>query len=231
MTATVPAPVVPAAHFGHGVALFDLDRTLVPGSSLVVVARELLRRGLLDRRTAARHALGAAAFRRRGMSDEKVSRVRAGLLAALAGREQAAVLDALADVAGDVMDLVYPSARWLVSRHLAQGDFCVVLTAAPQELAEVVAAGLGLHRAVGTRLEVVDGRFTGRLEGPFCYGAGKLDRLQRELGSFDLEMATAYSDSASDLPVLEGCGTAVAVNPDRRLHAAARRAGWPVLRF
>jgi HAD superfamily hydrolase (TIGR01490 family) len=222
---------MPAAHFGHGVALFDLDRTLVPGSSLVVLARELLRRGLLDRRTAARHALSAATFRRRGMTDEQVSQIRSGLLAALTGREHAPVLAALHDVADQIVDLVYPSARWLVERHRELGDFCVVLTASPQELADVVAAGLGLHRAVGTQLEVVDGRFTGRLDGPFCYGAGKLDRLQRELGSFDLELATAYGDSASDLPVLRSCGTAVAVNPDRRLRAAARQARWPVLRF
>jgi HAD superfamily hydrolase (TIGR01490 family) len=223
--------VLPAAHFGHGVALFDLDRTLVPGSSLMVLGRELLRRGLVPRSTLARHALTAVSFRRRGATDDEIDRVRTGLLAALAGREREPLLDALHDVADRVVDLVYPSARWLVERHGAQGDFCVVLTAAPQELADVVAARLGLHRAVGTRLEVVEGRFTGRLDGPFCYGSGKLERLGRELGSFDLELATAYGDSASDLPVLEGCGTAVAVNPDRRLLAAARRSGWPVLRF
>jgi HAD superfamily hydrolase (TIGR01490 family) len=225
---TVPVATVPVAHFGHGVALFDLDRTLAPGSSLVALGRELLRRGLVDRQTLARYAVTAAMFRRR---DDEVERVRAGLLAAVAGRSRAPLVAAIGDVSAQVVASVYPSARWLLQKHLDAGDFCVVLTASPQELAEAVAAGLGAHRAVGTRLEVVDGRFTGRIAGRFCYGAGKIERLQEELGCFDLELATAYADSASDIAVLERCGAAVAVNPDRRLRSAARRSGWPVLRL
>jgi phosphoserine phosphatase len=89
---------------------------------------------------------------------------------------------------------------------------------------------LGAHRAVGTRLEVVNGRCTGRLDGPFCYGPGKVACIERELGRWDLVGATAYADSASDLPLLEQCGSAVAVNPDARLLAASEARGWPVLR-
>jgi HAD superfamily hydrolase (TIGR01490 family) len=224
-------PPIVAAHFGHGIALFDLDRTLVPGSSLVALGRELLRRRLIDRQTLARHAVSAAAFRRRGLSDDEVDRVRRGLLLALAGRETAPILGAVAAVGRRVAADVYPSARWLLGRHLDAGDFCVVLTASPQELADAVVAALGAHRAVGTRLQVLDGRFTGAIDGPFCYGAGKIRRLEAEVGALDFELATAYGDSASDLDVLSHCGAPVAVNPDRRLLGVARGRGWPVLRF
>jgi len=106
-----------------------------------------------------------------------------------------------------------------------------VLSASPQELVEAIVAALGAHRGVGTRATVEDGRFTGGLDGPFCYGAGKLDRLVADVGPVDLRHAFAYADSASDLPVLLACGHPVAVNPDRGLRAVAEQRGWPVLRF
>ena len=116
-------------------------------------------------------------------------------------------------------------------RHLDSGDFCIVLSASPHELVESVAVALGAHRAVGTRIDIVDGVLTGRLDGPFCYGAGKLEALEREVGRIDLHTATAYADSGSDLPLLERCGTAVAVNPDKELRRWASHAGWPIVQF
>ncbi len=82
---------------------------------------------------------------------------------------------------------------------------------------------------VGTWAEVVEGRYTGLLAAPFCHGSGKLLRLEQVLGWRDLEQATAYADSASDLPVLRACGSPVAVNPDRVLRAVATSAHWPIL--
>ena len=124
---------------------------------------------------------------------------------------------------------VSPAARFLLQRHLDAGDFCIVLSASPHELVEAVTTALGAHRAVGTRIEVVDGVLTGRLDGPFCYGAGKLEALEREVGRIDLATATAYADSGSDLPLLERCGTAVAVNPDKELRRWARSKSWPIV--
>ena len=77
----------------------------------------------------------------------------------------------------------------------------------------------------------MDGRFTGRLDGPFCYGAGKLERLTAALGPVDLAAAYAYADSGSDVPLLEACGNPVAVRPDRRLRAVALSHGWPIIRL
>lgn len=146
-------------------------------------------------------------------------------------REQEQLASVAREVGPEIASSAHPAARWLMARHKAAGDTCVVLSASPQELVEAVGHALGADRAVGTRTEVVDGRLTGRLDGPFCHGPGKLERLEAELGQVDLAGATAYADSGSDLPLLAACGRPVAVNPDRRLRRAATSAGWPVLRL
>ncbi|MDP8961203.1 MAG: HAD-IB family hydrolase [Actinomycetota bacterium] len=166
-----------------------------------------------------------------GLGDARISRLRESLLSVAAGREHAALLSVVGTLGPELASRLYPAGRWLVRHHLDAGHFCVVLSSGPQELVEAVSTQLGTHRAVGTRPEVVGGRLTGRLSGPFCYGTGKLERLLAELGNVDFANASAYSDSASDLPLLSACGRPVAVNPDRHLRQAARTAGWPILRF
>jgi HAD superfamily hydrolase (TIGR01490 family) len=219
-----------AAHAFHSnVAIFDLDRTLIPGSSLMALARELTRRGLVPRTQLLRHAGRSVVFSRRGLGDAAVENVRSGALAALAGHAASELTPVARDVGRQVASSAYSGARRLLELHQLAGDFCVLLSASPQELVEAVAGALGVHRAVGTRVEVHAGRFTGRLDGAFCYGVGKLTRLHRELGEVDLGAAHAYSDSASDLPLLAACGRPAAVNPDRRLRATARANGWPVI--
>ena len=215
----------------RALALFDLDRTLLPGSSLMELGRALADRKVIDRRAVARHVVQAAVFSRRGLGDSRIARLRESLLAAAADRDQEQLASVAREVAPQIASSAYPAARWLMNQHHAAGDECVVLSASPQELVEAVGAALGADRAVGTRTEVVDGRLTGRLDGPFCHGRGKLERLEAELGPVDLNQASAYADSGSDLPLLSACGRPVAVNPDRRLREAATSAGWPVLRL
>lgn len=218
-------------HARRRVAIFDLDRTLLPGSSLMELGRALADRKVIGRSTVARHAVRAAVFSRRGLGDGRIDRLRASLLTVAADRDQEEISSVARDVGPDIAISAYPAARWLLQRHREAGDLCVVLSASPQELVEVIGAELGADRSVGTRTEVVDGRFTGRLDGPFCHGAGKLVRLEAEMGPIDLGRAAAYADSGSDLPLLSACGHPVAVNPDRRLREAAESAGWPVLRL
>lgn len=213
------------------VAIFDLDRTLVPGSSLMALGRALASEHVIERTTVVRHAVRAAVFARRGLGDSRIARLRESLLAAAADRDHEELASVARAVGPSIASGAYPAARWLIRRHHAAGDACVVLSASPQELVEVVGGALGADRSVGTRTEVVDGRLTGRLDGPFCHGPGKLERLRAELGPVDLRHATAYADSGSDLPLLTACGHAVAVNPDRRLREAAASHGWPVLRL
>lgn len=216
---------------GHGLAVFDLDRTLIEGSSLVHLGRELVRRGTIPPSLVARYGLTHLVFRQRGLSQARTERIVRSLLGAVAGMEAAPLAAAARDVGAVVAEQAHPTARWLVDRHLAAGDLCVIVSASPHELVEAAAAALGIHRAIGTRLEAVDGRCTGRLDGPFCYGAAKLAALKRELGPVDLANATAYADSGSDRPLLEGCGSPVAVNPDGELRRAALAEAWPIVRF
>jgi len=231
VTPTPPRPTRVRRQAVRRVAIFDLDRTLVPGSSLMELGRALADRKVIDRGAVARHALKAAVFARRGLPDGRIARLRETLLAAAADHDRDQVAAIAREVGERVASSAFPAGRWLIDAHHRAGDTCILLSASPQELVESVGAALGADRAVGTRTEVVDGRFTGRLDGPFCHGAGKLEALAADLGPVDLRHASAYADSGSDLPLLRACGHPVAVNPDRRLLDAAHAHGWPVLRL
>jgi HAD superfamily hydrolase (TIGR01490 family) len=228
--AAVAAAGLPAgvADRSTPIALFDLDRTLLPGSSLEALGRALAGEGLVSRRRLARAAAEQARFSRRGATDATAGRLCAEGLGVIAGIERERLVPLVQRVGHDLASLPVPGIRALVQRHLDAGHFCVVLSASPQELVEVIGSRLGLHRAVGTCAAVADGRFTGGLDGPFCYGAGKLVRLRQALGEVDLGQAWAYADSVSDLPVLAACAHPVAINPDRRLRKAAKLARWPI---
>ena len=212
-------------------AVFDLDRTLLAGSSLVALARVMAKNGLVSGQQLLSGLAMDQVFRRRGASDEDVDRLRATALRHVAGAD-VAQLRALTDEVGRTLSRqVLPGARMLLRRHQEAGDFIVILSASPQELVEAIATRLGAQRAVGTRAEIDGAHYTGGLDGPFCYGAGKVQRLEQDLGPGSLDVATAYADSASDLPVLEACHEPVAVNPDRPLHRVAKARGWPIVRF
>jgi len=212
-------------------AIFDLDRTLLPGSSLLALGRAMAGAGLVPRRRLAGAVLQEARYKRRGIADGQVADLREEALAHIAGLRRAPLVELARVVAAELAGQVTPGARLVLDRHLAAGDFVVVLSASPQELVEALVPALGAHRGVGTRAECAGGVFTGRLDGPFCYGAGKIERLVADIGRVDLDGAHAYADSASDLPLLRACGHPVAVNPDRELARVARREAWPVLRF
>lgn len=193
--------------------------------------RELVRRGLVSRRSLARLGPLEQLFRRRGLGGARIDGLVRRLLELSSGVEAEPLLAVARSMGPALTERVHPTARFLVDRHLRAGDFCIVVSASPHELVEAVTGALGVHRAVGTRVGVHDGVLTGRIDGPFCYGAGKLEALDREVGRLDLATATGYADSGSDLPLLEQCGTAVAVNPDAELRRWAQTKGWPVFRF
>lgn len=131
-----------------------------------------------------------------------------------------------------VFPLISPQARAAVERHRQAGDLVVVATAQSAFGAEPVLRELDLRDLVSSELEVVDGKLSGRLIPPLCFGAGKVQRirefLERRTGSADLSQATAYTDSITDLPLLEAVGEPVAINPDLRLWCLARQRGWRI---
>lgn len=230
-TTTVAPPTrpVPLPTDERRLAIFDLDRTLLPGSSLVPLGRAMVGAGIVRSSDLSRLAVGEIRFRRRGVSEAGTDRLRERLLNLAAGKDHARLVEVADGVGIEVANLIGPAARRLIGRHLDVGDQVVVLSSSPQELVEQVAHRLGAHRGVGTRTEVLDGVLTGRLDGPFCYREGKLARLRDDVGVSDLATSFAYSDAGSDLPLLSACGYPAAVNPDRRLRAAARAEGWPII--
>jgi HAD superfamily hydrolase (TIGR01490 family) len=129
---------------------------------------------------------------------------------------------------------IAPGGREQVGWHLAEGHHVAIISAATPYAVKPVAEALGLgERYVATELEVQNGRFTGRVVEPACYGDGKVTRGLRyaEQHGLDLRQSYFYSDSASDLPLLEAVGNPVAVNPNRKLARIAARQGWPVMKF
>lgn len=133
----------------------------------------------------------------------------------------------------ELLGLIRPEARALLEQHHAAGRETWIISASPIEIVEPLATALGMTGGIGTRGEVDNGVYTGRLDGPFCYGAGKAEAiaLLATERNIDLANSWSYSDSMSDVPMMELVGHAVAVNPDSELSQLARRKGWPVVVF
>ena len=225
---------VGVAGSGPSAAFFDLDRTLIAGSSAFALAiagaqdeddadpRAPARRGHGGRRS-------SSAATTTGATDNARDRV----LGFIRGQRQDDLATLNERVLPTLLGKIRPEARRLLDMHRHAGRATYIVSAAPQEIVEPLAASLGMTGAIGTRGEVVDGVYTGELDGPFCYGPGKVEAIlrARALGGLDLAQCYAYSDSASDLPMLSAVGHPVAVNPDGKLERHARGNGWPVVVF
>jgi HAD superfamily hydrolase (TIGR01490 family) len=216
-------------------AFFDVDKTLLPGSSLYLLARGMYRRGYYTWRDLAGFALAQVTFRVTGAEGRRgMEAARESALAFIEGKSQSDIVQLGHDIVVEVIGpRIYPGMRRVIDLHHADGDKTYLVTAAPRELAERIAAYLGMDGALGTEAELVDGCYTGRILGPVLHGPAKLDavtKLAAEQG-IDLRDCSAYSDSLNDRPMLEGVGHPVAVNPDRQLRELARQRGWPVQDF
>ena len=215
-------------------AFFDLDRTLIAGTSLLPVGVEAWREGLANNAEMAKWATAAIAFILLGdKNDESSDEVRGDLLGQIAGASASAV-DALgAAVLPHLKKKVRPEAHKLINMHQEAGRDTWIVSASPQKMVEPLAAALDMTGAIGTKGEVVDGHYTGKLDGPFVYGPGKAEALEKLASDrgYEFEFCYSYSDSVSDLPMMELVGHPVAVNPDSQLEAVARERGWPIVIF
>lgn len=213
-------------------AFFDLDRTLIRGSATFPLAVAAFRAGWVPPRDLARDAVSAVGFISHGSTDEGSAALRERVLRAVAGHPAADVA-ALGDCfVPRLAQGVLPEARALLGEHTRRGEPRYVVSASPVEIVGPLAAAMGLEGGIGTRSEIdAQGRYTGRLDGPFCYREGKVVEVQRiaALHGHDLSASYAYSDSISDLPFLQLVGHPMAVNPDGELRAHARAHGWPVV--
>jgi HAD superfamily hydrolase (TIGR01490 family) len=221
------------ASTGPSAAFFDLDRTLISGSSVFVFGVAAWRAGLVRRRELIGDAIGAASFRWRGADDDTTGAVRDRILGAVQGVHYDDLVALNAEIVPKLIARVRPEAQRLVDLHRHAGRATFIVSASPVELVEPLAQALGMTGGIGTRSAIVDGVYTGELAGPFCYGQGKVEAIA-ELArweGFDLGQCFAYSDSASDLPMLRAVGHPVTVNPDGKLERVAREQNWPIVVF
>jgi HAD superfamily hydrolase (TIGR01490 family) len=216
-----------------GAAFFDLDRTLMAGSSAYHFGRAMYKAGHISRRQIMRDAVDQIRFRLKGASDAAVNVLLERVLAGIKGHRVVDLRRMTPDVLAGILPRVYPQMLAVVREHQDAGRPCYIATAASQPAAEILAEALVMEGAMGTCWEIDDGVYTGRLDGPFAYGEGKARRLREFAAERDIDLVQswAYSDAVSDLPMLEAVGHPVAVNPDAGLQEVARREGWEILRF
>jgi HAD superfamily hydrolase (TIGR01490 family) len=215
-------------------AFFDLDKTLMAGSSGMQFARVAARHGLVGRRQLASWAVEHLRYRLRGTTDERTTEVLRVARETIAGVPARELERMNPEVMAAILPRVYPQMLDEVYAHQDAGRATFIVSAAGNGVVEPLAAVLGMDGGIGTRYEVgPDGAFSGRFDGPFVYGAGKVEAMQAFAAEHGIDLAAsyAYSDSLSDLPMLRAVGNPVVVNPDPPLAELAREEGWQTMRF
>ncbi|MFT4298768.1 MAG: HAD family hydrolase [Aeromicrobium sp.] len=214
-------------------AFFDLDKTIIAKSSTLAFSRPFFAEGLLSRRAVLRSAYAQFMFAVSGADHDQLEKMRAYLTRMVTGWDVATVRQAVAETLHAIIDpLVYDEAVELIAEHRAAGRDIVIVSASGSEVVEPIGALLGADVVIATTLAIEDGRYTGEIE-RYAYGPHKaeaMSELAAERG-YDLAASYAYSDSATDLPMLEVVGHPFCVNPDKALRKAAEEKDWPVLNF
>jgi len=215
-------------------AFFDLDKTIVAKSSVVAFGGPFYREGLISRRVIARAVYGQFVYTLFGAGESKMERMREAMLHLTRGWDQQRIKQVVRETLDDVIaPIVYAEALDLLREHQEAGRRTVIISSSPTEVVEPVAEHLGVDSVICTRAAVDgSGRYTGELEF-YAYGPHKAEAIL-DLAAhdgIDLASSYAYSDSITDLPMLEVVGHPVAVNPDRDLERIARERDWPVRWF
>jgi HAD superfamily hydrolase (TIGR01490 family) len=214
-------------------AFFDLDKTIIARSSTLAFSRPFYAGGLITRRAVLRSAYAHFLFMAGGADHDQMERMREYLSRMVTGWDVQQVRDIVAETLTDLIEpVVYREATALIEEHKAAGRDVVIVSSSGAEVVEPIAAMLGANRAVATRMVVSEGHYTGEIEF-YAYAANKaaaIRQLSTEEG-YHLPDCHAYSDSITDLPMLEAVGHPTAVNPDRALRREATSRDWPVLDF
>jgi HAD superfamily hydrolase (TIGR01490 family) len=215
-------------------AFFDLDKTVIAKASMVAFGRPLYRAGMISRWLVVRALWSQLLFQHRGADEERMRKFRESALRVTRGWEQARISSIVRDTLTEVIDpIVYDEALDLIRQHQAAGRRVFLISASPEEIVAPLALYLGVDEAIASRARLDDvGRYTGEVEF-YSYGPFKADaiRLAADQQGIDLTASYAYSDSATDLPMLEAVGHPFAVNPDRELARIAEARDWDVLQF
>jgi HAD superfamily hydrolase (TIGR01490 family) len=214
-------------------AFFDLDKTVISKSSSLVLTRPMYRAGLVSRSALVKGAYAQIVYLLMGADEKKMGRLKDSLLALSRGWEQGQVEEVVREALIELIDpFIYQEALDLMELHRSENRAVFIVSSSPEEVVRPLAEHLGEVRVIATRAQIVDGKYTGELDF-FCAGAGKAEAIREiaEREGIDLSGSYAYSDSVSDLPMLEEVGNTVAVNPDRDLRKVAEERGWQIRDF
>lgn len=213
-------------------AFFDVDNTLIQGSSLIVLAEELAKRRYISLRDLLPALTKQIRYRVSGKeSADDIASGREQALGLVKGKSVAELQELCKEIVDrQMLDKAYQATVELASMHIAAGQQVWLVSATPVQIGQALAERLGFTGALGTVAEEEDGVFTGRLVGDILHGPGKQHAVAAlaAIQQLDLEKCTAYSDSINDLPMLEMVGAPVAINPDRALRKHATELGWPI---
>lgn len=222
-----------SAPVGRPAAFFDLDKTIIAKSSTLAFSKPFQAGGLISRRAVLRSAYAQFVYHSGGADHEQMEKMRQFLSSLCAGWDVQTVRDIVAETLHHVVDpLVYDEAVSLIEEHHLAGHDVIIVSASGSEVVEPIGELLGADGVVATQMQVVDGRYTGGID-YYAYGSHKAEALARLAAEhhYDLSRSFAYSDSITDLHMLEVVGHPYAVNPDRELRREALARGWPVLVF
>jgi HAD superfamily hydrolase (TIGR01490 family) len=214
-------------------AFFDLDKTIIAKSSALAFSKPFFNQGLLTRRAVLKNSYAQFLYLLSGADHDQMDRIRTHLTNMCAGWDVEQVKSIVNETLHDIVTpLVFAEAADLIAAHKLCGRDVVVVSASGEEIVAPIARALGATHAMATRMVVEGGKYTGEVAF-YCYGEGKVQAI-RELAArerYPLEHCYAYSDSITDLPMLEVVGHPSVVNPDRSLRKEANERGWPVLAF
>jgi HAD superfamily hydrolase (TIGR01490 family) len=214
-------------------AFFDLDKTVIAKSSTLAFSKPFFDQGLINRRAVLKSTYAQFLFLMSGADHDQMDRMRSYLTNMCAGWDVEQIKTIVGETLHEIVDpLVFAEAAEMIADHKLCGRDVVVVSASGEEIVAPIARALGATHAMATRMVVADGKYTGEIAF-YCYGEGKVEAIRalaaRE--NYALEHCYAYSDSVTDLPMLEAVGHPTVVNPDRALRKEAASRGWPVLTF
>ena len=228
-------PTVPSPHSRplRTAAFFDLDKTVIAKSSALAFSRPLYRGGLINRRAVLKSAYAQFVFLAGGADHDQMEKMREYLSSLCRGWNVQLVREIVAETLHELIDpLIYDEAASLIEEHHAAGRDVVIVSSSGSEIVEPIGEMLGADHVIATRMAEAEGCYTGEID--FYAYAGNKAVAIRELAvveGYDLERSYAYSDSVTDVPLLEAVGHPFAVNPDRGLRREAQAREWPVLVF
>ena len=215
-------------------AFFDLDKTVIAKSSTLAFSRPFYKAGLLNKRTLLKAGVAQAVYMMVGADHDQLEKVRNQLMHLTKGWDAGQIRQLVRETVDEVVaPLVFAEALAIIDEHKREGRRVVLISASPDEVVQPLARYLGVDHVIATRSKVDDeGRYTGELDF-YAYGPGKAEAIEELAAEWnlDLDQCYAYSDSATDIPMMKAVGHPVAVNPDKELRDAAEENDWLIVEF